>query len=596
MKTHRMLTKLKAALAVALTVALLPLTAMIPLTAFGAVRYMPDVTAEMSQYQYWAQKSPGAKKVLASPEEIGQVNQDIWAQSKETRDLANWSEETFNATAFVEQLISSATSDAQYLYNVGSRYYPDGTKADSWEALYQPLIDLCIDPDAGYVPGMEVTEGNSVIMPDRYAVCTTRTSLRVYPTEQRLLDDPTDPDFDNLFLTMVKVNEPMIIKTKSADGLYYLALTSCGSGWIPAADIAICADKAQWLDAWNTDNVLVVYDDKIYTEDSRFAPETANRKLPMGTCLPLASEEEIQGRINNRTAHNNHVVWMPVRNDDGTFRKELALIGENRKVSEGYLPLTTSNILMVAMNQLGDTYGWGSMMGSEDCSGYARDVYRCFGIDMPRSTNRTNGVLKNWDISEASGMTDEQKLAMLKQMPPGTILTFPGHEMIYLGREGDKLYVISSVSNVRMPGDDFNTRIRGCVINTLDVWRASNTSWLHNLTYVEIPYYSAAHADPVFENPMTAQGNNVTVKSSTLRKRTAMIPAKKAFKVTDAKGKVTYAKHSGVRGITVAKAGKVTVMKGMMKGTYSIDVQVKASGNSKYKKTTQMTTLQVTVK
>ena len=170
MKTHRMLTILKAALAVALAVAMLPLTAIMPLTAFGAVRYMPDVTAEMSQYQYWAQKSPGAKKVLATPEEIGQINQDIWAQSKETRDLANWSEETFNATAFVKQLISSATSDAQYLYNVGSRYYPDGTKADSWEALYQPLIDLCIDPDAGYVPGMEVTSENSVIMPDRYAV------------------------------------------------------------------------------------------------------------------------------------------------------------------------------------------------------------------------------------------------------------------------------------------------------------------------------------------------------------------------------------------------------------------------------------------
>ena len=36
-------------------------------------------------------------------------------------------------------------------------------------------------------------------------------------------------------------------------------------------------------------NLKKSYDDKIYTEDSRFAPETANRKLPMGTCLPLAS-------------------------------------------------------------------------------------------------------------------------------------------------------------------------------------------------------------------------------------------------------------------------------------------------------------------
>ena len=595
MKRYRANTNKKNPRAITLAAALAVLLAVsvVPLSAFAAVLYMPDVTAEMSSYQYWAKKTSEPDRVLASPEEIGQINRDVWAKSKETRDLANWSEETFDATAYVKGLVASAEADGEYLYNIGSRYYPDGTKADSWEDLYRPLIDLCIDPDAGYAPGRETAQGQGVIMQDRYAVCTTRTSLRVFPTDQPLQDDPSDPDFDNLYLTMVKVNEPMIIKTRSADGQYYQALTSCGSGWIPAADVAICKDRAEWLDAWNTDNVLVVYADKIYTEDSRFAPETANRKLPMGTCLPLASEDEIQGRISNRTAHNNHVVWMPVRNEDGSFRKELALIGENRKVSEGYLPLTTRNVLMVTMNQLGDTYGWGSMLGSEDCSGYIRDVYRCFGLDMPRSSNRVNGVLKNWDMGE---MTDAQKLALIKKMPPGTILTFPGHEMIYLGREGDKLYVISSVSNVRLPGDSANTRVRGCVINTLDLLRASNTTWLHNLTYVEIPYYGSAHEDPVFENPVTVQGNDLKVKAGAVRKGNVSIPAGKAFAVTDAKGKVTYKKISGDRRITVAKNGRVTVKQGLKKGTYEIGVSAKAGGNARYGKTAQETVLRIKVK
>ncbi|MBQ6401480.1 MAG: SH3 domain-containing protein [Firmicutes bacterium] len=477
-----------AALCLVLAAGLLPAGA-----SWAGVRYMPDVTADMSQGDYWARKVGDPDRVQVSMEEIEQLNRDIWKTSQETRDLANWPKTEYDAVACVSSLMSGARSDAVWCYNNGAKYDSDGNVGDK-DTLYAPRIANCQDPDVTD----EDMETGAVKMRDyKYAVCTTRSALLVFPTEDWLLDDAdnSDPDYDLNYLSIVRVNEPLLLRTMSKDGQYYAAMSSGCAGWIKASDVAVCENREEWLAAWNypSDQLLVVWDDKIYTEDSRFQPETANRKLPMGTCLQLAGEEETQGRISNRTAHNNHVVWMPVRRSDGTYEKKLALIGENRKVSEGYLPLTTRNVMRVAMNQLGDAYGWGGMMGTNDCSGYVRDVYRCFGIDMPRSCNRNNGVAKSWDLS---GMSDGEKTAFIKRLPPGTLLAFSGHEMIYLGYEGDKLYVISSVSNVRMPGDTSNTRVRGGVINTLDIWRRDNTTWLHNLNVAEVPYYSSAHPDP----------------------------------------------------------------------------------------------------
>ena len=49
-------------------------------------------------------------------------------------------------------------------------------------------------------------------------------------------------------------------------------------------------------------------------------------------------------------------------------------------------------------------------------------------------------------------------------------------------------------------------------------------------------------------------------------------------------GAMTYAKVSGNRKITVSKTtGKVTIRKGLKKGTYSMKVRVKAAGSDNYK-------------
>ena len=86
-----------------------------------------------------------------------------------------------------------------------------------------------------------------------------------------------------------------------------------------------------------------------------------------------------------------------------------------------------------------------------------------------------------------------------------------------------------------------------------------------------------------YANPLTAKGKTVTVKLKNLKKKNQTVTQKNAFTVSKAQGKVTYVKANGNSKITVAKNGKLTVKKGLKKGTYKIKIKVTAAGNASYK-------------
>lgn len=478
--------------------------AVMPTTALAGVPRMPNVTEEMSSASHWSQAERTPDAVLATPEEIAQTNRACLDAGATTcmNDLENWPETEYDGIAYGKALRQAAAADAEYFCSVWARYYTDGdgitsflSTEDAMSLLYGPMIEN--------TDNLQATENE----PIRYALGVNRTCVLSFPSTAPLWDDSTDPDFDYQYQTMLRINEPVIIKGTSNDGRFSHVITSCTQGWVSNDDIAVCADREEWLSAWKTDaegsDVLVVYDDKIRTETSYYAPEMSNRLLPMGTCLKLAAEEH-WGNIRqdiNRSGHNCHVVWMPNRADDGSYEPRLALVSENKKVSEGYLPLTASNISMVAMNQLGDCYGWGGMLDSDDCSGYVRDIYRCFGYDLPRNTTWQEAmpVKTYWlgGLPSDGGLSAEKKREIISKLPLGSILIFNGHEMLYLGEEGDGQYVISSISNAFVGGN--KVRVRGCVINTLeDITRTDGNTWLDHLTSAKVPFRATDYQDPAY--------------------------------------------------------------------------------------------------
>ena len=135
-----------------------------------------------------------------------------------------------------------------------------------------------------------------------------------------------------------------------------------------------------------------------------------------------------------------------MREEDGSLGYETALVPISLDVHVGYLPLTSANVISQAFKFLGHVYGWGGSFGSNDCSGFAKQVYSCFGVNIPRNSKPISEMtgLVSGDFTE--GETDEARLDKLSSLTPGAILFFPGHIMIYIGTVDGTPYAISSLA------------------------------------------------------------------------------------------------------------------------------------------------------
>ena len=94
-------------------------------------------------------------------------------------------------------------------------------------------------------------------------------------------------------------------------------------------------------------------------------------------------------------------------------------------------------------------------------------------------------------------------------------------------------------------------------------------------------------------NKLAVKGKTVKVNYSKLAKKDKKISS--SIKVTNAAGKVTYVKKSGNKKIKVAKNGKITIKKGLKKGTYKVKVTVKAAGNASYLGASKTATVKIVI-
>ncbi len=99
-----------------------------------------------------------------------------------------------------------------------------------------------------------------------------------------------------------------------------------------------------------------------------------------------------------------------------------------------------------------------------------------------------------------------------------------------------------------------------------------------------------------YANPITVKVKTATVKFSKLKKKNQTVAQNNAFTISKAQGKVTYTKSSGNKKITVASNGKITIKKGLKKGTYKVKIKVTAAGNATYKAATKTVTVTIKVK
>ncbi len=443
--------------------------------AWADVVSLPHVSPEMTHADYW--KTEGTDALLADRETISAINAAALS-CKDCMMLDLLKEASgYDGGSFQRRLLSQTMQELAKFLNAG--YYD----SDGESILYADMAAILEAID-----GAETSREQEI----RYGICVAMTDMRVAPTAALITDEAGDNDFDLLQMHSLKVNEPVLIRAETAGGMWLYCDSVSVSGWVQSENIAVCRDREQWLSAWKIpeEELLVVTQGKIYLDESNVNAAASQRMLTMGTCLRRVGTDAFDAAVTNRAAYQNHAVYLPVREADGSYGTTIALIPQHCSVSEGWLPLTQANILDVAFSMLGDAYGWGGMLSVPDCSLYVRNVYKCFGLELPRNTTWQSAMpAQKYPLSDLDAA---EKAALLDTLPCGTILFFNGHEMLYLGTAQGMHYVLSTVSSMMAPDGDDLLRVRSVVINTLeDTRRRNGRTWLTDLNMAVIPYQAS---------------------------------------------------------------------------------------------------------
>lgn len=439
--------------------------------AWASVSLLPEVSEEMTDPAFWTQDDKDADRLLATSDELAALNQKIIETPACHMPDMRAEPEPEDAAALRRLIWASAFGDASA--QMSAHYYDSMGDELSGTDLFALMDQI------GEAGEQDVL---------RYGICVRRADLRALPGDAFATDEQGDLNFNFYQLSAVRVGEPLLVKAVSKDGAYYYCDTDCCSGWLPAECAAVCTDREEWLNAWDipSEEAIVVTSGKLYLETTNLNAAASDVMLTMGTVLRRIPPEEYDPLVTGRSAIHNYPVWLPIRQSDGSYGRIMALISQNESVSEGYLPLTTNNILRVAFSMLGDTYGWGSMLNSVDCSAYVRDIYRCFGLNLARNTTWQEAMpVYKVDVS---AMDTAEKKAVLDTLPAGAALYFNGHTMIYLGKSDGQYYVISAVSTVKDYESENRLRLRSVSINSLDIRRPNGRTWLESLNTMLVPY------------------------------------------------------------------------------------------------------------
>lgn len=383
---------------------------------------IPNVRPEMLEAEYWIEQLADADRVILNQDEINQYNGTVY-QRPDTKviDLLNYP--------------GTLSKDELTAYLTSARFptvpqYRNGWKVSNW---YYWRLGKELNTRA-------VQEENRV----RYGFTVRRTDMRAFPTQDRLFDTASDIEFDNFQNTAVDPAEALVILHQSRNHKWFFVQTFNCRGWLPVKDIAVAANREDWVKYLNEPDFLIVTLPQVRLGIKPFSPELSGLIFEMGARLPLAAPNEIPATVEHQSVDGNFVVKLPVRDGQGRLQFKMALLPTSSGVSIGYLPYTRANIIRQAFKGLGYRYGWGGMFDSMDCSAYVLNIYRTFGFKTPRNTSNQKQLPgKNNPIRTTSFEECSQDLRALQ---PGAMLHFPGHVMLYLGSVADNYYIIHCLS------------------------------------------------------------------------------------------------------------------------------------------------------
>jgi hypothetical protein len=415
------------AVRLALTVALaLPILARADWYSGTGTTAIPGVAIEQLEANYWIKRVPEPFAERMGKRQIVARSSRLRFDDKSYHDIAEYPDRLDSATVRAKiEAVSQLPENALY-DEKGVALTPEMRKA---------LLDsLALDA----IPATQTT---------RYGMITRRASLRTFPTHRRVFRDAGDTDIDRFQETALFPGEPLVVVHTSRDDEWFFIVSSLYAAWVPR-DVVAEGDK-QKVYAYRVGMPsIIVTGPTARTVHSPEAPAVSDVQLEMGMRFPIDAEWPADKPVNGQHPYASYVIKLPVRDAQGKLDIAPALVPRSADVSRDYLPMDRRGILLQSFKFLGERYGWGHDYNARDCSGFVSEVYRSFGLIIPRNT-KDQAVMSTLDRIELGPDADHAKrVAIVNALDVGDLIYIPGHVMMVIGHEHGTPYVIHDTTGI----------------------------------------------------------------------------------------------------------------------------------------------------
>jgi cell wall-associated NlpC family hydrolase len=282
--------------------------------------------------------------------------------------------------------------------------------------------------------------------PTRYGLVVHRADLRAFPTTLRVFNRRGNADIDRFQESALFPGTPVAMVHESGDRQWWFVVSPQYAAWIEKRHVAE-GTAQQVFDYTRKTPYLVVTGTTARTVFTREQPQVSELQLDMGVRVPLLVDWPASSTVSGQHPYAAHVIELPLRASDGALQFTPALLPKTVDVSTDYLPLSRANLLRQSFKFLGERYGWGHANNARDCSGFVSEVYRSFGVQLPRNTS-DQGVSPALNRVAFSEAPPEIQRATLRELEVGDLVFVPGHVMMVIGYDRGIPYVIHDTTGI----------------------------------------------------------------------------------------------------------------------------------------------------
>jgi len=389
---------------------------------------LPNVTPEMERPGFWIRKIKNPTTLLLTAEKIHNMNEE----NVKRQDLRLCRISDLKEHWSKEEILSLLKEDWEDFGRTEEvRYGKNGSPLGEvfWNKLRNNM-------------NQESVQKNDRMS---FALIVKQTDIRVFPTDEPSMNTPNDEEFDRLQHSSISVGSPVGIYHFSQDKKWAYVQTQFIRGWIQTRDMAMAKEKVEVVDYEQAKDRLVVTGNfvTVFGDPSLRQPVFT---VQMGDSFPLLGTPG-----GSKDPRAFYVIHLPSREDRGSLSIRKGYIRAEEDVHRGFLSYHQENLARQAFKMLHHPYGWGDRLGGRDCSRFIMDLFRTFGILMPRNSKEQAMVGVNPGSVEEKAVQEKRKI-LDQCIPLATTVRLPGHIMLYLGTNQGKHYVIHSIWGIQKSG------------------------------------------------------------------------------------------------------------------------------------------------